>query len=61
MREFLIMELEAFDKIARNVYFEKTGRRSIKKRVIGFRDKKHFFEHIEKFLEDEAKRLLELE
>lgn len=41
-------------------YFEKNGKRSIKKRVKGFKDKRHFFEHIEKFLRDEAERLLDI-
>lgn len=42
-------------------YFEKNGKRSTKKRAKGFRDKKHFFEHVGQFLNDEAERLLEFE
>lgn len=42
-------------------YLEKSGKRSTKKKAYGFRDKRHFFEHMEKFLKDEAERLLELE
>ena len=38
-------------------YFKKNGRRSIKMRAKGFKDKQHFFEHIEKFLKDETERL----
>lgn len=41
------------------IYLEKNGKRSIKKRAEGFRDRRHFFEHIEGWLRDETEQLSE--
>ena len=51
-RAMMVRYLEKVTKPSHN-QLKKNGKRSIKKRIAGFRDKRHFFEYVEKWLDNQ--------
>jgi len=53
------MMVRSLEEITKPSYdkFKKNGKRTVKKKVGGFRDKKHFMIHVEQWLKYESARL----
>jgi len=51
--------VRSLEEITKPSYFQlkKNGKRSVKKTVKGFRDKRHFFEYMEEWLDDQRDSL----